>query len=77
MPTRRGPEPPCDPENDLSLAYEAPDLPEIKPPPGIPSQLDPAEKIRLFMSLFKGREDVYETLRKFLIRLFPLCDIFF
>ena len=53
------PNPPQDPENHLPLAYEAPELPEKKPPPGIPSQLDPAEKIRLFMSLFKGREDVY------------------
>ncbi len=46
-------------KNNLSLADEASELPEIKPPPGIPVQLDPAEKIRLFMSLFKGREDVY------------------
>ena len=53
------PNPPRDPENHLPLAYEAPDLPEKKPPRGAPSQLDPAEKIQLFMSLFKGREDVY------------------
>ena len=53
------PNPPRDPENHLPLAYEAPDLPEKKPPRGAPSQLNPAEKIQLFMSLFKGREDVY------------------
>jgi len=46
-------------KNNLSLAHEAPELQEIKPQPGIPARLDPAEKIRLFMSLFKGREDVY------------------
>ena len=53
------PNPHRDPKNHLSLAYEATEPPEIKPQPGIPSQLDPVEKIRLFMSLFKGREDVY------------------
>ncbi|MHB9099519.1 MAG: TOTE conflict system archaeo-eukaryotic primase domain-containing protein, partial [Syntrophales bacterium] len=53
------PNPPRDPENHLPLAYEAPDLPEKKPLRGAPSLLDPAEKIQLFMSLFKGREDVY------------------
>ncbi|MHB8907777.1 MAG: TOTE conflict system archaeo-eukaryotic primase domain-containing protein [Syntrophales bacterium] len=53
------PNPPRDPENHLPLADEAPDLPEKKPPPEPPTQLDPVEKIRLFMSLFKGREDVY------------------
>jgi hypothetical protein len=53
------PHPPQYPVNHLPLAYEAPELSEIKPQPGITAQLDPAEKIRLFMSLFKGREDVY------------------
>jgi len=36
------PNPPRDPEIHLPLAYEAPDLPEKKPPRGAPSQLDPA-----------------------------------
>lgn len=53
------PNPHRDPENHLSLAYEAPELPEKKPLRGASSLLDPAEKIQLFMSLFKGREDVY------------------
>ncbi len=47
------------PESHPSLAYDAPEPSEIKLPPGTPFQLDPAEKVRLFMSLFKGREDVY------------------
>lgn len=53
------PNPPRNPENHSSLAYELPEPPEIKPSPGTTLRLDPAEKIRLFMSLFKGREDVY------------------
>jgi hypothetical protein len=53
------PNPHQDPENHLPLAYDAPDLLEKKPPRGAPPQLAPAEKIQLFMSLFKGREDVY------------------
>jgi superfamily II DNA or RNA helicase len=52
-----------DPSEDLEdhgpLTYAAHELPDKNPPPGIPDQLDPMEKIRLFMSLFKGREDVY------------------
>lgn len=48
-----------DQNNSLPLSHEAPGSPEIKPSPGITAQLDPAEKIKLFISLFKGREDVY------------------
>ena len=43
----------------MPLAVATPESPEKSSQPGMPSQLDPAEKIRLFMSLFKGREDVY------------------
>lgn len=53
------PNPPRDPENHMPLADEAPDLPEKKPPPEPPTQLDPARKIHLFMSLFKRRGDIY------------------
>jgi len=40
-------------EEHLLLDFAAPELSII------PRQQDPAEKIRLFMSFFKGREDVY------------------
>ena len=40
-------------EEHLLLDFAAPESPII------PRQHDPTEKIRLFMSLFKGREDVY------------------
>jgi hypothetical protein len=53
------PESPQDPENHMPLPLAALESLGKKPPPGIPVQPDPAEKIRLFMSLFKGREDVY------------------
>jgi hypothetical protein len=53
------PEPPQDPENHLPLAFKAVESPGKNPQPEIPCRPDPAEKIRLFMSLFKGREDVY------------------
>jgi len=53
------PDLPQDPENHLPLAFSALESPGKNPQPGIPGQPDPAEKIRLFMSLFKGREDVY------------------
>jgi superfamily II DNA or RNA helicase len=54
-----GPDPPQDLKNHRPLAYAAPELRDKNPQPGISDQLDPMEKIRLFMSLFKGREDVY------------------
>lgn len=53
------PEPPQDPENHLPFVFTAFESPGKNPQPEIPSRPDPAEKIRLFMSLFKGREDVY------------------
>ncbi|MCX5855437.1 MAG: DEAD/DEAH box helicase family protein [Deltaproteobacteria bacterium] len=53
------PDPPQDLKDHRPLAYSAPELPDKNPQTGIPDQLDPMEKIRLFMSLFKGREDVY------------------
>jgi len=53
------PEPLQDPKNPLPLAFTALESLGKNPQPGIPGQPDPAEKIRLFMSLFKGREDVY------------------
>jgi len=53
------PEPPQDPENHLSLAIAVLESPGKNPQPGTPGQFDTTEKIRLFMSLFKGREDVY------------------
>ncbi|MBN1613219.1 MAG: DEAD/DEAH box helicase family protein [Deltaproteobacteria bacterium] len=43
----------------LPRAFAAAGLPGKNPQPVISEQPDPAEKIRLFMSLFKGREDVY------------------
>ena len=52
-------DPPQDPENHLPLAFPLHELSGENPPLPIPVQPDPAEKIRLFMSLFKGREDVY------------------
>jgi len=48
------PTPPQVPEKQGPLALEPPESPPI-----ISFQPDPAEKIRLFMSLFKGRGDVY------------------
>ncbi len=54
-----GPDRPQDSLNPYPSAFPALESPGKSPPPGVPSQLDPAEKIRLFMSLFKGREDVY------------------
>ena len=53
------PDPPQDPENHLPLAFSLLESPGKKLLSGIPGQSDPAEKIRLFMSFFKGREDVY------------------
>jgi superfamily II DNA or RNA helicase len=53
------PEQPQETENHLPLVVATLDSPGKNPQPGMPSQPDPAEKIRLFMSLFKGREDVY------------------
>ena len=53
------PEPPQDPENHLPLPLAVLESLGKNPPPGITGQPDPAEKIRLFMSLFKGRDDVY------------------
>jgi len=43
----------------LSLPIEATEFREREILSGAPGRLDPTEKIRLFMSLFKGREDVY------------------
>jgi len=45
--------------NHGPLAQTAPELPDKNPQPVIPGRLEPLEKIRLFMALFKGREDVY------------------
>jgi superfamily II DNA or RNA helicase len=53
------PELPQDLENPLPLVVATLESSEKNPLPGIPNQLDPAEKVRLFLSLFKGREDVY------------------
>jgi superfamily II DNA or RNA helicase len=53
------PDPPQYPQTPLPLAFAALESPGKNPQPGISGQPDPAEKIRLFMSLFKGREDVY------------------
>jgi superfamily II DNA or RNA helicase len=53
------PDPPQDPGNHLPLTFAALESPGKNPQPGILGQPDTAEKIRLFMSLFKGREDVY------------------
>ena len=53
------PDPHQDPKSHLSLANEKSDVPKVEYPPGIAAQLDPVGKIRLFMSLFKGRADVY------------------
>ena len=53
------PDPHQDPKSDLSLANEKSDVPKVEYPPGIAAQLDPVGKIRLFMSLFKGRADMY------------------
>jgi hypothetical protein len=50
---------PQDPENHLPLDFAASETLGKNPPPIIPRPPDAAEKIRLFMSLFKGREDVY------------------
>jgi superfamily II DNA or RNA helicase len=50
---------PQDPEEYLQLDFAVLEPPGENPPPKIPYQPDPADKIRLFMSLFKGREDVY------------------
>jgi len=48
-----------DSQSDLPLSFFIHESPAENRPPRIPGQSDPAEKIRLFMSLFKGREDVY------------------
>jgi hypothetical protein len=53
------PAPPQDPENHLPLTFATPEPRGKNLKPGIPGQHSTAEKIRLFMSLFKGREDVY------------------
>jgi hypothetical protein len=53
------PDPLQDPKSHLSLANEKSDVPKVQYHMGIAAQLDPVGKIRLFMSLFKGREDVY------------------
>ena len=53
------PVPPLNLNDHKPLAYAAPELPDKNPQPAIPDPLNPMEKIRLFMSLFKGREDVY------------------
>lgn len=58
------PDPLQDPKSHLLLANEKSDVPKVEYPPGIPTQLDPVEKIHLFMSLFKGREDVYAKRRQ-------------
>jgi hypothetical protein len=50
---------PQNPENHLPLAFPPHESPEENRSSRIPVQSDPAEKVRLFMSLFKGREDVY------------------
>ncbi|MBW6487304.1 MAG: DEAD/DEAH box helicase family protein [Syntrophobacterales bacterium] len=42
-----------------ALSIEATGFPGRETPSGFLCRLDPQEKIRLFMSLFKGREDVY------------------
>jgi superfamily II DNA or RNA helicase len=52
-------EPPQDAESHLPSAFVAVELTGKNLHSGTPSQPDPAEKIRMFMSLFKGREDVY------------------
>ena len=54
------PDPPQDHENHLPLAFPLLESPVKKLLSEIPLQSDPAEKIRLFTTLFKGREDVYE-----------------
>jgi superfamily II DNA or RNA helicase len=48
-----------DSQSDLPLSFFIHESPVENRLPRIPAQSDPAEKIRLFMSLFKGREDVY------------------
>ena len=48
-----------DPKNHLPLDFAASETLGKNPPPIISRPPDAAEKIRLFMSLFKGREDVY------------------
>ena len=53
------PDLPQDRENSLPLEFADQESLRNNPPPASSSYLDPAEKIRLFMSLFKGREDVY------------------
>jgi len=53
------PEPLQDTENHLPLVGATLESPEKNSQPEIPGRPDRAEKIRLFMSLFKGREDVY------------------
>jgi hypothetical protein len=50
---------PQDPENHLPADFVALEMLGKNPLPGITRQPDATEKIRLFMSLFKGREDVY------------------
>lgn len=52
-------DPPQYPENHLPLTFPLHELPVENRPLSISVQPDPAEKIRLFMSLFRGREDVY------------------
>jgi hypothetical protein len=53
------PDPLQDQKSHLFLANERSDVPKVEYPLGIVAQLDPAEKIQLFMSLFKGWDDVY------------------
>ena len=46
-------------DSPSALSIEATGFPERETPSGFLGRLDPKEKIRLFMSLFKGRDDVY------------------
>ena len=48
-----------EPDSPSVLSIDATGFPEKETPSGASIRLDPAEKIRLFMSLFKGREDAY------------------
>jgi len=46
------------PRNESEVEIIAPQAAEVSPP-GMSKNADEGEKIRLFMSLFKGRDDVY------------------
>jgi superfamily II DNA or RNA helicase len=73
-PPRRSP--PQDPENDLPLAFSHNESPGENRSSRTPGLSDPTEKIRLFMSLFKGREDVYAKRwqnRKGILGYAPVC----